>query len=302
MTDTPTSEYGFRQQELGTNVNTWGDTKLNEVIQAIAQTIGSVKTVAITGDYTLTSTNYVTTADNKNAGFKFTGTLTAAANITVSSADAVYFVINATTGGFTLTVKTSAGTGVSIPASRQALVFCDSTNVLSAVSTTGGVASPTSASADIPAWSAVETAIANAGLPATSGTVLVSGTDTTAGYLGSKISVSGALSQTTDNPGANEVVALGVGSLAVTNGGAKTSGFTAAVNTRYNCLFAASGTITLPAAATADDVIILALADASIVYTVDPNGLNMNGVTDSIVFPSNNTITLTYSGAAQGWV
>jgi hypothetical protein len=90
--------------------------------------------------------------------------------------------------------------------------------------------------------------------------------------------------------------------LGLTNGGAKTSGFTAAVNTRYNCLFAASGTITLPASATADDVIVLALADSSITYTVDPNSLNMNGATTAIVFPSNNTITLTYSGAAQGWV
>ena len=94
-----------------------------------------------------------------------------------------------------------------------------------------------------------------------------------------------------------DLLVLGLGS-----GGEKTSGFTAAVNTRYWCNFAASGTITLPASATAGDAIMLSLSGASIAYTVDPNGLNMNGATDSIVFPSNNTITLTYNGAAQGWV
>ena len=204
MTSTPTPVYGFQQQGLGDNTNTWGDTKLNDAMVAMAQTMGKILTVAITGNYTITSTNYVSTADNRNHGFKFTGTLTANATITIPSSNATYYIINATTGGFSLLVKTAAGATVTVPASRQVVIYCDATDAINLVPNLGGLATPTTATLDIPGWSAVEAAIATASLPATAGTVLVSGTDTTAGYLGAKITVSGSLTKSTTNPGANE--------------------------------------------------------------------------------------------------
>ena len=149
MADSPTTEYGFRTQSLGSNVNTWGDTKLNEALSGIAQTIGKILTISITGNHTITSTNYVITAQNKNAGFKFTGTLTGNSNITVPDSNAYYLVINGTTGGFSLTVKTASGTGVTIAAGRQALVFCDSTNVVLGTPSFGGLATPTTGTLDI---------------------------------------------------------------------------------------------------------------------------------------------------------
>jgi len=187
MVDTPTTNYGLRTQELGSNIATWGDPNLNEVENCIDQILGKIKDIAITGDYTITSTNYVTTADNKNRGWRFTGTLTALATITVPATHTSFVVVNDTTGGFSLTVKTSAGTGITVPNGRTAWLRCNATNVLNAFPTHMGTTFVPSLSGDAANVSFVETAIATASLPATAGTVLVSGVDTTAGYISSKL-------------------------------------------------------------------------------------------------------------------
>lgn len=203
MVDTPTDQYGLRQQARGTNNNTWGDDKLNEVLRAIAQIIGKVTDVAITGDYTITSTNYVTTADNKNAGWRFTGTLTALATITVPSTYAQFLVVNDTTGGFSLTVKTAAGTGITVPNGRTAWLRCNATNVLNNFPNHMGTTFVPSLSGDAANVSFVETAIAAAsGL--TAPFILVSAGDTTPGYLGAKLAVAGDLALTIQNPAGDE--------------------------------------------------------------------------------------------------
>jgi hypothetical protein len=46
----------------------------------------------------------------------------------------LYMVVNGTTGGFAITIKTPLGTGVSIAAGQTAFVYCDTANVLSAFS------------------------------------------------------------------------------------------------------------------------------------------------------------------------
>jgi len=204
MVDTPTPNYGLRNQELGSNIASWGDPNLNELFSALDQILGKLKDIAITGDYTITSTNYVTTADNKNRGWRFTGTLTALATITVPATHTSFIVVNDTTGGFSLTVKTSAGTGITVPAGRTAWLRCNATNVLNAFPTHMGTTFVPSLSGDAANVSYVQTAIANATIPAAAGTVLVSGGDTTAGYLGAKIAVAGDLALSIQNPAGDE--------------------------------------------------------------------------------------------------
>lgn len=204
MVDTATSNNRFRKQSLGSNTNTWGDTKVNEAFDVIDQAMDGYLAIALTSssDYTLTTTNYTTADQAKNRVLKFTGTLSSAVNVIIPSVAHEYNVVNAC--GATLTIKTSAGTGVAIPTGRQARVYCDAANVINGSPTYGGAASPTTASLDIPAWSAVETAIANAALPATAGTVRNSASDTTSGYLATKLTFSGSLVATTSGGGANE--------------------------------------------------------------------------------------------------
>jgi hypothetical protein len=49
-------------------------------------------------------------------------------------------VTNATTGAFTLTVKTAAGTGVAVTQGSASILYCDGTNVVAA--DTAGIAVP----------------------------------------------------------------------------------------------------------------------------------------------------------------
>lgn len=64
---------------------------------------------------------------------KFTGTLTAGRNIVVPTNKKSYVIYNATTGGYALTIKTSAGTGVAVSAGATAWVRSDGTNVVAII-------------------------------------------------------------------------------------------------------------------------------------------------------------------------
>jgi hypothetical protein len=82
--------------------------------------------VAGTGDYTLTG------SELNRIAYNFTGALTGNRNIIVPATVQQYWVTNSTTGSYTLTVKTSAGTGVTVSAGARAILYCDGTNVVDA--------------------------------------------------------------------------------------------------------------------------------------------------------------------------
>jgi hypothetical protein len=132
MPSTPTTRLRVEKQALGENLNLWGDTKLNAALDRLEEGIAAVTSVAIAGTATtLTSTNYV--ADQaRSACLVFTGTLTANSTVTVPNVEKLYLCINSTTGSFSLTVKTAAGTGYALRAGPN-WVYCDATNVAGAV-------------------------------------------------------------------------------------------------------------------------------------------------------------------------
>jgi len=306
MADTATTRKRLRKQSLGSNVNTWGDTKLNEAFDVIDQSMDGYLAITLTGDLTLTTTNYDTADQAKRRIHKFTGALVSSASVTYPSVEGWYFVIN--TSGAQVTVKCSGGTGVAVPNGRSVLVYGDGTDLYAMVPNYLPTALAALSNAnDFPTYSQVQTLIANAALPASAGSVLNSAADTTAGYLLQKLNVSaaGAVSGawTTENPGADEnaLLTITVATHALTAGGLKTAGFTAAVNTKYTCVFGAGGTITFPAAATQGDIIETALA-GNYIYTIDPNGLRINSSTSTYVMPGNQTYAWTYMGATDGWV
>lgn len=65
-----------------------------------------------------------------NLFYEFTGALTANINVIVPGNVRQFFVRNATTGAYTLTVKTLAGTGVVVVQGTRAQLECDGTNVV----------------------------------------------------------------------------------------------------------------------------------------------------------------------------
>lgn len=120
-------------QATGENATTWG-TKTNNNLELIADAIaGSVSINMLDANVTLSALDAVTDQSRK-AVITLTGTLSATRNVIVPNVSKVYGISNATTGGYTVTVKTAAGSGVAVPASTARFVYCDGTNVLALTS------------------------------------------------------------------------------------------------------------------------------------------------------------------------
>lgn len=205
MSTPDTNNIGIKLQSAGENLNTWGDPNLNNDLIVLSNLSSKWNPLTINGDTTISETNYSTTNDTEVATIKLVaGTVSAAFSVTFPARDKRILVWNAS--GYAATLKLSATSGFSLPNNRIVWIATDGTTDLYNMSPNyGGVASPSN-NLDIPAWSAVQTAIATAGLPATAGTVLNSGMDTTAGYNTQKNRVSSdtLLTYATQNSGANE--------------------------------------------------------------------------------------------------
>lgn len=105
----------------GTNYFTVG---LGQEVNSIFDFISIA--VAGTGNYTLSG------AELNRVAYVFTGILTGNRVIIVPATVQQYWVTNSTTGSFTLTVKTAAGTGVQVAQGTRAILYCDGTNVVNA--------------------------------------------------------------------------------------------------------------------------------------------------------------------------
>lgn len=89
-----------------------------------------------TADVTLTA------AQARCQALETTGALTGNRNVIVPNGPQLFVVTNNCTGGFTLTVKTAAGTGVNVTAAATALLASDGTNVISVASGGGPGGTP----------------------------------------------------------------------------------------------------------------------------------------------------------------
>jgi hypothetical protein len=108
----------------------WGQTTNNNLGTLIEQAIAGVITINIPdANYTLTNFNGVTD-EARNAVITITGTLSQQRNIIAPLADKVFTFRNSTTGGFSIQVIGSSGTGVVIPNGATTSVYCDGTNFL----------------------------------------------------------------------------------------------------------------------------------------------------------------------------
>jgi hypothetical protein len=131
MPSTPTPRLRVETQALGENLNTWGDTRLNDALLRLEEGIAGLATIPIAGtSTTLTSVNY-SSDQARNACLVFTGTLTANSTVTVPNVEKLYLAVNMTSGAYSLTLKTAAGAGYALRSGPQ-WVRCDGTDVLGA--------------------------------------------------------------------------------------------------------------------------------------------------------------------------
>jgi len=134
------STYSSLKIELigsGDQTGTWGTTTNTNLGTALEEAIVGYATANFTSDadltLTLTDSNASQTARNFVLNATSSGSLTATRNLIVPTIEKPYVVFNNTTGSQAITVKTAAGTGITIPNGKKALLITDGTNVVDAI-------------------------------------------------------------------------------------------------------------------------------------------------------------------------
>jgi len=113
----------------GTESGNWGYDINYGTTDYVDIAIAGTNNITTDGDVTLTQTTGTTSGNNivgttaQYAILNCTGARTAARNIIAPTASKTYVVINSTTGGYAITIKKSAGTGVSIANGETAIVY-----------------------------------------------------------------------------------------------------------------------------------------------------------------------------------
>jgi hypothetical protein len=209
------------QPSAGEYPGSWGDEVNNSLTALVDKAVAGTTSITMTAaNYTLTNANGV--ADEAKSMFLVLGgTPGASYQVIVPSTSKLYFVTNST--GFAQTVKTSAGSGVSVPNGARMALRCDGTDVLAAqnyfASMTLGTALP----------------VASGGTGATTSTgtgavVLATSPTLVTPALGTPASgnfSSGSFTWPTFNQNTTGTASNVTGTVAVANGGTGLTSFTA---------------------------------------------------------------------------
>jgi len=154
MTVNYTTNLSLGQPVTGTESGTWGDDVNNAVTSYLDIAIaGGLAITVTTTDVTLTITQGTSVATNigsttaQYAILNVSGAMTAARNLIVPSSSRIYLINNNTTGGFALTVKGSATTGVTLVNGEKAHVFWNGSDYAKLSNSQGGAGSFTTLSA-----------------------------------------------------------------------------------------------------------------------------------------------------------
>lgn len=133
------STYSALKIELigtGEQSGTWGTTTNVNLGTALEQAIVGRATANFTADsdltITLTDTNATQVARHYILNVTSGVSLTTTRNLIVPTIDKPYIIENNTTGGQSIVVKTSSGTGVTVPNGRKTMVYANAVNVVSA--------------------------------------------------------------------------------------------------------------------------------------------------------------------------
>jgi hypothetical protein len=140
MANSTSANLKLTVQTTGENSGTWGQiTNTNLLI--LEQAIGGYDAVGITSGATLTFSNGIL-SNGKNQVLKLTGTIAGNVNVTIpDSIEKTYLVENATTGAFTVTFKTTSGTGATWSATDKGykILYSDGTNIVDITADLGDI-------------------------------------------------------------------------------------------------------------------------------------------------------------------
>jgi hypothetical protein len=118
----------------GDQAGIWGQTTNTNLGTLIEQAITGVVSITMSNaNYTLSNFNGVSD-EARNAVLVVSGSNSAVRDVIPPVVEKLYTVVNNTSGGFAIRVIGASGTGVSIPPGITALVYCDGTNFVEAMS------------------------------------------------------------------------------------------------------------------------------------------------------------------------
>jgi hypothetical protein len=154
------SDLKFELIGTGDQAGNWGQTTNDNIGTAIEQAITGLGNPVFTTDadltIALTDTVALQTARALVLNATSTGSLSATRNLVVPTIEKQYIVQNNTSGGQSIVVKTTAGTGITVPNGSKMHLYVDGVNVVDAVSrfsaltlaaalpvTSGGTGTPT---------------------------------------------------------------------------------------------------------------------------------------------------------------
>ena len=133
MASTYTTRIRLQKQGDGENPNSWGAVLNQNVIDLVDQAIASYTTVSISVGNTTLTTNDGSSDQARSAFIEFIGNLTTSINVEIPGVSKGYGIrtnFATVSAGATLTLKTAAGTGYSVPTSAaNTFVFCDGVSV-----------------------------------------------------------------------------------------------------------------------------------------------------------------------------
>ena len=202
----------------GEQTGTWGTTTNNNlgsssagVYQGLEQAIVGMATLE-TADFTANSYTLPYNDDNSAQDFRalvlnITATLSGAGTVIVPTMQKPYIVMNNSSGGYAVTVKTALGTGISVPNGKTMWVYNNGTDVVTAIDNLPSGA--TVGGSSIGTVTSVAVSGGTTGLTTSGGPITTSGTVTLAGTLAAANGGTGRTSLTSNN------VILGAGTSAV---------------------------------------------------------------------------------------
>ena len=118
----------------GEQSGTWGNTTNTNLGTLIEEAIAGYVTQAVTdGAATVLTIPNGASSNGRNYVIELTGALTANRTVEVPAVDKPYIFFNNTSGGYSVTVKVSGQTGVTIANGKKAIVYTNSTDVIEVV-------------------------------------------------------------------------------------------------------------------------------------------------------------------------
>jgi len=133
MASTFSSDLKLELMATGENAGTWG-TKTNTNLNLVQQAVAGYQAIDVASSDVALAMTDATISNARNATLKLTGTLAANRTVTIpDSIEKVYNVVDGTDhAGYTLTFKTSSGSGVLLCEGNCYVLYSDGTNVVKA--------------------------------------------------------------------------------------------------------------------------------------------------------------------------